>query len=250
MVSEAGILFVTFYFLTKQGWIQNFIMAKIYFPSCKNKIAYPNASKKLQEYLVRNNRVEKVGGCCRSDHRKLSSEDTAIVICNTCFAFCEESSNAGKIISVWEIIDNDLNFTFSNYNGEKITVQDCWRAAGRHKVHNAVRSLLRKMNIEPIELNKNRNKSLFCGITTLMPQPVQNTELAPKRYGIDADGFFREYPEEARIDFMKEHVKQFTTDKAASYCVSCDAGIKMGGIKSVSLINLLFNEIPVDKLED
>jgi hypothetical protein len=97
--------------------------------------------------------------------------------------------------------------------------------------------------MEPIELNENRNKSRFCGMTAFMPQPVQNIELAPKRYGINAEGIFKEYPEEDRTNFMKKHIQRFTTDRAVSYCIFCDAGIKMGGKKSASLINLLFNEV-------
>ncbi|MCL1992787.1 MAG: hypothetical protein FWG66_07555 [Spirochaetes bacterium] len=217
-------------------------MAKIFFPSCKNKAAYPAASGKLREYLLANYAVETVAGCCRNEHKKLSPDDAAIVLCNTCFAFCEESSSVGKIVSVWEIVDSDFNFSFPNYNGEKITVQDCWRAIGRDKIHNAVRSLLKKMNMEPVELNENRHKSLFCGMATYMPQPAQNALLAPKRYGTDAPGMFKEHSEEARISFMQEHAKQFTTGRAVSYCLACDTGIKTGGKKSASLLNLLFGE--------
>ena len=217
-------------------------MAKVFFPSCKNKISYPCASEKLLEYLTASYGVETVAGCCRNDHKKLSPEDTAVIVCNSCFAFCEESSSAGEIISVWEIIDSDSKFPFPNYNEEKITVQDCWRATGRNKIHDAVRSLLKKMNIEPVELNENRNKSIFCGMTTFMQLPVHSAELAPRRYGTDAVGIFNEYPEEDRISFMKEHARQFTTDRAVCYCTSCDIGINKGGKKPISLINLLFNE--------
>jgi hypothetical protein len=219
-------------------------MAKIFFPSCQNKIAYPNASKKLSEYLIASYGVEIIAGCCRSEYGKLSPEDTAIVICNTCFACCKNLSNVGNIISVWKIIDNDYKFPFPSYHSEKITVQDCWRTIGRSNVHNAVRSLLKKMDIEPIELDENRNKSRFCGgITAYMQQPVQNTDLAPRRYGTDTVRTFKEHSKEDIISFMKEHTKQFTTERVVSYCVTCDAGIKMGGKESVNLINLLFDEI-------
>ncbi|GHV69059.1 hypothetical protein AGMMS49928_10200 [Spirochaetia bacterium] len=161
-------------------------MAKIFFPSCQNKIAYPNASEKLREYLIASYGVEIIAGCCRSEYSKLSSEDTAIVICNTCFACCKKLSNVGNIIYVWEIIDSDNKFPFPSYNGEKITVQDCWRTIGRNDIHNAVRSLLKKMDLEPIELDENRDKSRFCGgITAYMQQPVQHTDLAPVRNGTD-----------------------------------------------------------------
>jgi hypothetical protein len=226
-------------------------MAKIFFPSCQNKIAYPNASEKLREYLISSYGVEKIAGCCRAgnDRRELSSEDTAIVICNTCFGCCEQLSEVGNIISVWEIIDSDYNFPFPNYNDEKITVQDCSSAVGKDNIHNAVRSLLKKMNMEPIQLNENRNKCQFCGgMAAYVQQSVRNADHSsrparPETRSTGTAGVLEEQSEKGKINFMKEHVKQFTTEKVACYCVKCDAGIKMGGKKSVNLINLLFNEI-------
>jgi hypothetical protein len=219
-------------------------MAKIFFPSCRNKIAYPGASEKLREYLIASYHVETVAGCCRNEYRKLSPEDTAIVICNTCFGCCKKLSNVGNIISVWEIMDMDNQFHFPSYSGEKMTVQDCQRTVGRDNIHNAVRSLLKKMDIEFVELDENRNKSRFCGgITAYMRQPVQNTEITAQRDGINTVRNFKEQPKEDIICFMKEHAKQFTTEKIITYCVTCDEGIKMSGKKSIGLINLLFNEI-------
>jgi hypothetical protein len=216
-------------------------MAKIFFPSCQNKIAYPNASKKLCEYLIASHGVEKIAGCCRSEYKRLSPEDTAIVICNTCFGCCKKLSNVGNIISVWEIIDSDYKFSFPSYNGEKITLQDCWRTIGRNDVHNAVRNLLKKMDLEAIELDENRNKSRFCGgIITYVQQHDQNIDRAQIRNGIDTVRVFKEHSKEDIISFMKEHTKQFTTERSVNYCVTCDAGIKMGGKKSINLINLLY----------
>jgi hypothetical protein len=223
-------------------------MAKIFFPSCQTKIAYPDASEKLREYFIANYSIETVVGCCRkgNDRANLSPEDTAIIICFTCFAACEQFSNAGKTISVWEIIDSDNDFPFPNYNGEKITVQDCWRAVGRDNIHNAVRSLLKKMNVEPVELNENRSKSRFCGsMSAYMQQSVQNTgnPLRAGRLeerGTGRTGIFKEHSEEDRINFIKKHTEQFTTDRVVSYCIHCDDGIKIGDKKSVSLLNLIF----------
>jgi hypothetical protein len=76
-----------------------------------------------------------------------------------------------------------------------------------------------------------------------MQQPVQNTDLTPLRNGTDRIRVFKEQSKEDIINFMKEHTKHFTTKRAVSYCVTCDAGLKMGGKKSINLINLLFMKI-------
>ena len=77
---------------------------------------------------------------------------------------------------------DDDGFDYPDYGGEEITIQDCWRARGRHSLHDAVREL------------------------------------------------------------MREHVAQITTPRVASYCISGDAGLALGGADSASLVNLLFDK--------
>lgn len=101
----------------------------------------------------------------------------------------------------------------------------------------------------PVELNENRNNCQFCGgMAAYVPQPARNAghssrPARPETRSIGTAGVLEEQSEKGKINFMKEHCKQFTTEKVVCYCVKCDAGIKMGGKKSVNLINLLFNEI-------
>ena len=56
----------------------------------------------------------------------------------------EESSQIEEIEFVWEIIDRDSDFPFPDYHGEKMTIQDCWRACEKRKVQDAIRSLNEK----------------------------------------------------------------------------------------------------------
>jgi hypothetical protein len=83
-------------------------------------------------------------GCCRAGYQKLTVQDTAIVVCNNCAAIMEESSQAGKIEFVWELIDNDADFPFPDYHSERITIQDCWIAFEKRQLQDTVRSLLKK----------------------------------------------------------------------------------------------------------
>ena len=58
-------------------------MATLFYPGCQIKKDYPEASKKLAEYIQSKRPVEVVG-CCRVDHGKSTQEDTALVVCNNC----------------------------------------------------------------------------------------------------------------------------------------------------------------------
>ena len=41
---------------------------------------------------------------------------------------------------------------------KKMYLQDCWRDRNHPEIHQAVRSLLKKMNIEVLEIEKNKEK--------------------------------------------------------------------------------------------
>ena len=152
-------------------------MANLYFPGCKVKGDFPAASEKLAAY-IQSKRVVTPVGCCRVDHDKLTPADTAVVVCNNCANIIAESGDPGQIEFVWEIIDNDPEFPFPDYHGEKMTIQDCWLAVEKRHVQDAIRSLMRKMNIDVVELAENHEKTRFCGMNLVAPCNPSNAKLA------------------------------------------------------------------------
>ena len=74
-------------------------------------------------------------------------------MCNNCAAIIEENTDA-SIDFLWQIIDRD-----PDYHGEEMTIQDCWVAFEKRHVQDAVRSLMRKMNIKIVELQENYEKT-------------------------------------------------------------------------------------------
>jgi hypothetical protein len=216
-------------------------MATIYFPSCKFKADYPQAAEKIQFYL--NNHFHmNITDCCQKNLQFLTPIDTAVCICNTCAAYCDESAHAKAVVSVWEIIANDDAFPFPNYKGEPITLQDCWRTYDKPTVHNAVRAVMQKMNIEVIELPANREKSNFCGITLLQPAPPNYGKFAPKRFIAEAPvNFFQNHTAEDKTAAMKKHCEQISTEKVACYCKGCADGLRIGGKQPVHIMELLFS---------
>lgn len=218
-------------------------MATVYFPSCKFKAGYPETSKKLAEYITSRYGMT-ITGCCRGNLQLLKEGDTAVCICNTCSAFCDESSKARRIVSIWEIVAKDEQFPFPDYKGKEIALQDCWRAYDKRSEQDAVRELMRKMNIRVVELPENYEKTCFCGTGVLQMPPDYYHELAPKRFGKDAPNhFFQPYTDEDKIERMRVHCADITTEKVACYCVACANGINLGGKKSVHVMELLFTTV-------
>ena len=215
-------------------------MATIFFPSCKARADYKSASKKLAEYIKEKQGVSPIG-CCRINHTKLEDGDRAIVVCNNCAAIIEENTHA-NIEFVWEMIDKDPDFVFPDYQGEKITVQDCWIAYEKRHLQETVRSLLRKMNFEIAELAENFEKTRFCGVNLLAPCTESNGKLAHNRYVVQGAHMFTPMTPEEQRQHFKEHCRQITTKRVACYCKFCKDGIVMGGKEGIHLLELLFPE--------
>ena len=216
-------------------------MANLYFPGCKVQGDFPAASEKLAAY-IQSKRVVTPVGCCRVDHDKLTPVDTAVVVCNNCANIIAESGDPGQIEFVWEIIDNDPEFPFPDYHGEKMTIQDCWLAVEKRHVQDAIRSLMRKMNIDVVELAENHEKTRFCGMNLVAPCNPSNAKLAPKRYVEEGGHMFQPIPPEEQAAYFQSYCAQFTTDRVVCYCKSCRGGLLKGGKKALHILELLFPE--------
>ena len=214
-------------------------MAKKFYPGCKIKAAYPEESERLRKYLQQREDVE-VMGCCRANWEGHGTGDEGIYICNNCHEILSESAGFGILSSVWGLIDADADFPFPDYGGEQIALADCWIAGGNHEVHDAVRSLLAKMNICVIEPEQSRDESRFCGTNILVEASASNARLAPVRWGEKKDAEVALVPEEEWPAYFNGACEQFATEKVACYCKFCADGLRLGGKQPVHLLELLF----------
>lgn len=131
--------------------------------------------------------------------RKFTPGDEVWSLCANCSNLIEECYPGVAVHSLWELIDQDPSFHFPDFSGMKVTVQDCWRSRDRSEVQSAVRSLLKKMNIEFIEAKKHHSETDFCGTSLYRPQVSRNAKFAPKHYVENAQGKFLPYtPEEQK----------------------------------------------------
>lgn len=216
-------------------------MTRIFFPGCKVKRRYPEASAWLAAQVIARGYADEVTGCCRTEHQKLTPDDTAVCICNNCMAMIDEDANNGAMENIWRIIDADPDFPLPTYEGRVMGVQDCGRAYDRTEVQDAVRSLLAKMGIEVVELPDAREKSTFCGQSFLKAVPKQEAGFAPKRYVEDGAkrGIFVPHDPEAMQKALDEHAAAIEPDEVACYCFACDMGLEAGGVNAHNMIELV-----------
>lgn len=197
-------------------------MANVFFPSCKARAAYKEPSQKLAKYIKNKFDIDPIG-CCKVNNPKLTQEDTAIILCLNCARVIEANATYKNIEFLWEIIDQDEDFDFPDYHGQKMIIQDCHVGKGRKNVHDAVRSLMKKMNIEIVELEKNYDDAEHCASYEII-------------------GYHREMPmtEEEQKEYFTKRYKYITTDIVVSYCKYCNDGVSMSDKKGLHVLELLF----------
>ncbi len=234
----------------------------IYIASCVFTETYPELSEKIQSY-VKNRWNMEIVRCCVPKYKvkefedrmpdayrgKWSQithsshfipEDMVVSLCHNCSAIIGETLPAVPLLSLWEMIQKDESFPFPDYNHRKMTIQDCWRAYDNRAEQDAVRLLLKKMNIDIVELADNYEKTDFCGITLYQPAPVRNLKLAPKRFVENAPGKFLPHTKDEKKQLMVDYCRKFETEEAVAYCHYCVKGLQIGGKQTQHIAQLLF----------
>lgn len=237
-------------------------MSYYYIASCMFTAQFPETSLRIQNYIKSKPDI-KIVRCCIPGYRVefntdripdlnvrkaweqlpvsevFQPGDTVISVCHNCTNIVEEWRKA-DVISLWEFIDRDPSFPFPDYSGLEVTVQDCWRTRERQNEQDAVRSLLKKMNIRYMEAGKNHRDTDFCGSTLYREQPEKNSRLAPRHYVEQAEGKFINHTKEKQTAIMQDYCRQFQTDMVVCYCHYCLEGLIQGNVNGRHIADLLF----------
>lgn len=156
--------------------------------------------------------------CCRNPHQ-LESGAHLLHMSVKC---ADRSTELYKDIttkSFWEFADSIENFPFPNYQGLKMSLHDPCPSRKHPQIQQAVRSLLKKMNIEIVEA-KNHGKTAICCGTNL--------------YG--------KIPAEKLTKHIENRAASMPCPEVAVYCVACINPINMGGRNPRYILDLMLNQ--------
>ena len=118
-------------------------------------------------------------------------------------------------------------------------IQDCWRARNKPAMQKAVRECMKRMNIVPVELEENFEKTRFDGVWLYNPVVQKNLDIAPEYFTHIRDNDVELLPPEEQKARMVEWAKQYGDRRAVTYCTACLKGTLMGGAKGVHLMQLI-----------
>ncbi len=209
----------------------------IYYPSCNFMKTSMQTEKKVKTYLKNHFNINHTK-CCQYEDLSSLRKYIGITVCQACNETIQKREPNIKRISIWEFIDQDSNFIFPDFHGEKMILQDCFRDRTNTSAYKAVRSVMCKMNIEVIELENNQENANFCGLLHYEPINTKLKELWAK-YDYCKPSHL---PIEIQKRFMEEHVSLYQNHKVVCYCNSCLRGILKGGGNGFHLLDLVMKE--------
>lgn len=202
-----------------------------YFPSCNFNVDSPKSAKELRAYLKES---MPVGVCCRFDKTAFNQDDKAIIVCQACREVLQEKVD---VISLYEYLDQETDFQFPDYHGIRMNLQDCYRDREHSEVHEAVRNVLKKMNIEVVEIENNKDKADFCGTLHYVAKSDDLKVYNGKKIS--------ELPIEIQTALMQEQVSKYTCEYVIVDCNRCKKGILLGGGKPIHIIDLILGNADI-----
>jgi Fe-S oxidoreductase len=177
----------------------------------------PHLAERIHGILAANvGPVDVLLACCRHVP-PLAPE--VVNVCPGCDRRFRENYQDASTISLWELLVEKPLIALPDYGGREMTIIDACPTRGEARVHDAVRELVRRMNISLVEPANTRTKSTCCG-----------------------DTFWGTVPAERVVSEMKKKAAEMPAEEVVVYCVSCAKAMFVGGRRPRHLIDLLFDE--------
>jgi hypothetical protein len=203
-------------------------VTQTYFNSgCALSIYKPEIEDKILGFLNENyGAVASHKVCCHHDPQ-LDAGSLIISACAGCDRRFRSLYEGISTVSIWEVLDGLNTFQFPRYEGLTLSVHDACPVRQRPQVHQAVRSLLKKMSIDVVETEFRGAHSICCG-----------------------NDFYPNLPVEMVHQRMKERADSMPCQEVCVYCVSCIKSMYIGGKTPRHLMDLLMGESTEPQIYD
>ena len=194
-------------------------MKNVFAPGCALLIYKPELASRLFAWLAESFvDLNEHTICCHHDPQQ-PQETRVINTCAGCDRRYRELYDGITTVSLWEILVENDDFPFPDYGQRKMSIADACPTRDQERVHRAIRTLLKKMNIVLVEPQKTGTQATCCG-----------------------DSFYGKIPVDKVKAQMKQRADEMPVDDVVVYCVSCIKAMSIGGKQPRYLVDLLFGE--------
>jgi len=199
-------------------------MKKVFAPGCALMLYKPHLADKILSVLNEHTGVSELHtDCCKREPR-YKSKTEIINICPGCDKRFRMDYKNVTTVSLWEILSESKIFPFPDYQGISMSIIDACPTRDQTHIHDAIRILLKRMNIRLTEPDKTRTNGTCCG-----------------------DTFYGSLPTPKVKELMVKRTAEMPEDHVAVYCISCTKSVFIGGKQPRYMVDLLFNEDTVPK---
>lgn len=194
-------------------------MKKVFAPGCALLIYKPQLAEKMEKLLrelfpsIGSHRI-----CCHHNPQ-LPGGTEVVNVCAGCDRRFRELYVATSTVSFWEVLAESRDFTFPDYGGRRMSILDACPTRDQPRVHDAVRRLLQRMNVELVEPRQTRAAGRCCG-----------------------DSYYGTLPVDQVKKKMRQRAAEMPAAEVVVYCVSCIKAMHIGGKHPRYLVDLLFGE--------
>ena len=196
-------------------------MKYIYAPGCALMIHKPHLAEKLKTVIEEMyGPMDTLLSCCFNTP-ELEEETCIITPCTTCnnrYRTLYKDKNCTSSYFLATLAESET-FPFPDYQGMNMSIQDTCSGRTDDLYLNAIRKLLKRMNINIVEAERSGKRGKCCGQTLYGKAPQEKVET-----------------------FMKNRAQEMPAENVVVYCASCIQGISLGNKKARFIIDLLFNE--------
>ena len=194
-------------------------MEYVYAPGCALILYKPHLADRMHRVLNEHlGEMPRLDICCRK-HPELTRGTCVINTCPGCDRRYRSYYADSKTTSVWEVIAEGNWFKYPDYHGTRMSIQDACPTRSQPRVQEAIRKLLKKMNIEVIEPERTRMSTICCGDALYPMRPLADVHA-----------------------MMRSRAAAMPEENVAVYCVSCIKSMAIGGKKPKYVVDLFFGE--------
>ena len=189
----------------------------VFAPGCAMMLYKPELALKIHEMLIKQaGPMNTLNTCCKHDPGH--TVPTQIInVCPGCDKRFGNSYSNTSTISLWEWLEGNTSFEFPDYGGQEMTILDACPTREKPAIHEAIRKIIKRMNIRIVEPLNTKTKSTCCG-----------------------DSFYPQLPARNVNELMKKRTAEMPLEDVIVYCVSCIQSVSIGGKKPRYLPDLLF----------
>jgi Fe-S oxidoreductase len=192
-------------------------MKTVYAPGCALMLYRPELARKVLEWLRSElGEVDEHLTCCRHEPG-LPCPARVVNTCPGCDRRYRQLYPGVSTVSLWEILAASKTFSFPDYAGAAMAVLDACPTRDQGGVHEAIRTLLSRMNISVAEPERTRTRGTCCG-----------------------DIFYGSMPVGLVKEQMRKRAAEMPAEDVVVYCVSCCKAMHIGGRRARYMVDLLF----------